>query len=340
VKRLKLILVLLLAAALLAGCTASFTYNRLDWLIPWYVDGYVDLSREQRQLLRQQLKPPLQWHREEELARYAALLDRIEADLAEASDAAGNPDPEMVRSWVDEILEAARRVERSMMSVALDFGETISESQMQEFIDSLWEQQREYEDEYLERSDAEYADDTFENLSDFLARFMGRLSTSQQAALRQAAERLQRFDAPWLEERRKWLETLEPMLQRQPGWREAVMEAHAGRLENRTPEYRAVLEHNLGLITAAVAEVIGGMTERQHGKASEELDDLRNKLHKLMDRPFEQAALQPASSQGSLLSSVGPNLPGKTDTPHQIMHLRPVADGVENGRVAEEGHAA
>ena len=207
-KRLKPILFLLLAAGSLAACTASFTYNRLDWLIPWYVDGYVDLDREQRRLLRQQLAPPLEWHREEELARYVALLDRIEADLAD-TDANANAiaDASMVRSWVDEVLEAAMRVERSMMSVALEFGGNISDEQMREFVGSLRERQREYEDEFLERSDAEYADDTCENLTDLLERFLGRLSPGQQAALRQASDRLQRFDAPWLEERRKQLDS-------------------------------------------------------------------------------------------------------------------------------------
>ena len=336
-KRLKPILLLLLTASVLAACTASFTYNRLDWLIPWYVDGYVDLDREQRRLLRQQLAPSLEWHREEELARYIALLDRIEADLA---DADANPDADMIRSWVDEVLEAAVRVERSMMSVALEFGGSISDEQMREFVGSLREQQREYEDEFLERSDAEYADDTYGNLTDFLERFMGRLSPGQQAALRQASDRLQRFDAPWLEERRKWLETLEPMLQRQPGWQEAVMQAHAGRLDNRTPEYRAALEHNLGLITAAVAEVIAQMTERQHRKTRDELGDLRGKLYKLMDRPARQTGIEPPYSSPLVKLEIARCSLGQTDTPHEFLHLGPVADGVENRRLAEEGHAA
>ena len=72
----------MLLTLLAAGCTMSFTYNHLDWLIPWYVDDYVDLSRQQRQLLQGQLGPVLQWHREEELERYLELLDQIEADLA------------------------------------------------------------------------------------------------------------------------------------------------------------------------------------------------------------------------------------------------------------------
>ncbi len=337
-KRVKFIFSLLLAVTLLAGCTASFTYNRLDWLIPWYVDGYVDLNREQRRLLRQQLAPALEWHRSEELARYSALLDRIEADLAGDVDDA--PDAGIVRSWVDEILEAAERVERSMMSVALEFGGSIDDGQMQEFIDSLWEQQREYEDEFLERSDAEYADDSFENLSDVLERFTGRLSDEQQAALRGAADRLQRFDRVWLSERRNWLETLEPLLQREPGWQDAVMEAHTRRRANRSPEYHAVFEHNLDQTSAAVAEVIALMTERQHRNAREALADLRGKLQKLMDRPPRQAALQPATPPPSFPLAVRRELAGKTDPPHQLLHLGPITDGIENRRLAEEGHAA
>ena len=47
---------LLLSTLLLAACMASFAYNRLDWLIPWWVDGYVDLTRDQRQIPGSALK--------------------------------------------------------------------------------------------------------------------------------------------------------------------------------------------------------------------------------------------------------------------------------------------
>ena len=81
-RRTRTTITLFLAALVLAGCMASFAYNRLDWLIPWYVDGYVDLTRDQRQLLKEQLAPSLQWHRQEELVHYVEILDRIEAGLA------------------------------------------------------------------------------------------------------------------------------------------------------------------------------------------------------------------------------------------------------------------
>lgn len=272
------ILIVAAATLMLAGC-ASFTYNRLDWLIPWYVDGYVDLTGEQRALLRERLVPRLEWHREEELARYIEILDRIEAGLGGPVDAA------TVRAWGDDMLAAAQRVEKSLMGVALEFGGEVSDAQVDEFIASLWERQREFEEEFLERSAAEYAKDDFDNLSDFLERFLGRLSKEQQAALREAAEGLVRFDKAWLEDRRRWLSTLEGLLERQPGWQDAVMQAYEARIALRSPEYRQAFEHNMGLITTAYAEVLSSMSPRQLEKARDEIEDLRRTVRKLMDRP-------------------------------------------------------
>ena len=280
-----------LAVLFLSACTSGFVYNRLDWLIPWYVDGYVDLTGAQREALRAQLAPRLAWHREEELARYDALLDRVEQELAHAVT------PATVRGWAEELLAAAQRVERSMMEVALEFGGEVSEGQLREFMDSLWERQREYEEEFLERSDAEYAEDDYDNLSDFIERFTGRLEPNQRAALREAAENLQRFDRAWLEERRAWLETLQPLLlERDPGWQEAVMAAYEARLEQRTPAYRATFEHNLEQITAAYAQVLSNLTEAQRDRAAKEFEKLRRTLRKLMEQPREVGRLEAGQS--------------------------------------------
>ena len=280
-----------LALLFLSACTSGFVYNRLDWLIPWYVDGYVDLTRAQRDVLRAQLAPSLAWHREEELARYADLLERVEADLE------GTVTPAMVRSWAEELLDAAQRVERSMMEVALEFGGEVSEAQIREFIASLWERQGEYEEEFLERDDAEYAEDDYENLYDFLKRFVGRLEPEQRAVLREAAGELRRFDRAWLEERRAWLETLQPLLlERAPGWQDAVMAAYEARIDQRTPAYFAAFEHNLEQITVAYAWVLSNLTERQRARAAKELQQLQSTLRKLMEQPREASRLETGSS--------------------------------------------
>lgn len=271
------LLAVMLLTLLAAGCTMSFTYNHLDWLIPWYVDDYVDLSRQQRQLLQGQLGPVLQWHREEELERYLELLHRIEADLA------GEVTAEQVRSWADEIIAAVERVEENMVSVALQFGATLIDEQLAEFMESVWEEHREYEEEFLGRTDEEYIEENAENLEEFLERFTGRLNDEQEAILRQAAESLQRFDAVWVEDHEKWLNTLGPLLQRKPGWENDVREAYANRTRQQSPEYKALLEYNKEVVSQAIADVLNSLNDKQRNHLDDEIEDFRSLVQRLLE---------------------------------------------------------
>ncbi len=59
----------------LTACSGTtLVYNRLDTILPWYVDDYVDLDNPQQQLLDQTLQPFLRWHRQQELPRYVEVL--------------------------------------------------------------------------------------------------------------------------------------------------------------------------------------------------------------------------------------------------------------------------
>ena len=272
---------------LLTGCTASFTYNRLDWLIPWWVDDYVDLTRDQRRDLRGSLEPALRWHREEELGRYLELLDRVESDIQTGVE------PEMVRGWFQAIIQAAERVEAAMLDVALDFGGSVSDEQVGELLVRVWERQSEFEEEFLERSDEEYAEDNAEYLVDGFEDLLGRLSDEQEQKLRQAAMSLQRFDSAWLDERSRWLRDLESLLQRDPGWQQAVRERYEQPIRDRTPEYQDILDYNLGVISRAAARVLDSMSDRQRAHLADEIEDWRRLIRKLEaggDRSAAQAS--------------------------------------------------
>lgn len=268
-------LLVLLLVLLLPGCTASFTYDRLDWLIPWWVNGYVDISREERKLLQAQLEPALAWHRQEELARYDAWL----AEMASALDRTVSPVE--VLGWMEGAIAAAERIEESMLKVAVEFGATISDRQLAEFIASVQEEQDEFEEEFLSRTDQEYIEENTQNMVEFAEKLLDRLDPAQIRVLEQAGQALKRFDTAWLAERRDWLQTMERLLQREPGWQHAVMAAWDERRTQRTPEYRQLLAHNLALVSAAYADLLNNMNPRQRDHAHQEIRKLRDKLAKL-----------------------------------------------------------
>jgi hypothetical protein len=273
------ILTLALLVVWVAGCSTSFTYSHLDWLIPWYVDDYVDLSRGQRHDLQAQLGPVLQWHKDEELEHYLLILTQLESDLG------GQVTSAQVRSWADEIFSAVERVEENMLSVALEFGASLSDEQMAEFSENLRQEQREYEEEFLSRSDQEYVEENKENLEEFIERFTGRLRPEQEAVLLRAAESLHRFDTDWLEDREQWLKTLDPLLQRNPGWQESIKTAYANREDLQSAQYRENMEFNMDVVSQATAEILNQLTAKQRKHVFAELENLRSIIRKLLTKP-------------------------------------------------------
>lgn len=266
----------LLAALLFSACSNTFVYNQLDWLIPWYVDDYVDLTRDQRGAFKQDIRNLLRWHRGQELNQYITILDGIEADLSQPVTAG------VVEGWANEGLAAYLRLEERALPMLFDLGGELSDAQMVEFIDNLQRHQRELEEEYLERNDEEYLADAQENLEENMGDFLGRLTDEQKAVIARASATLQRFDFAWLEERRQWLGTLGELLQRKPGWEDAIRQAIKQREQNRTQAYRDIYNHNAVIINTTIAEVLNLRTEKQDARLVGGIEDYRRDLRKLI----------------------------------------------------------
>jgi hypothetical protein len=68
---------LLLAALLLAGCSAGVRlgYNNADTLLVYTIDGYIGLSPEQEQLVKERTGTLIAWHRATQLRDYAQLVE-------------------------------------------------------------------------------------------------------------------------------------------------------------------------------------------------------------------------------------------------------------------------
>ena len=68
---------LLLAALLLASCSAGVRlgYNNADTLLVYTIDGYIGLSPEQEQLVKERAGTLIAWHRATQLRDYAQLVE-------------------------------------------------------------------------------------------------------------------------------------------------------------------------------------------------------------------------------------------------------------------------
>ena len=270
---------------LLGACSSTtFVYNRLDFILPWYVDDYAELNGEQKAYLDELLSPFLDWHRAQELPRYLDILDRIEASLDQplTSDIVASVSAEFELAWF--------RLEGEALEWLLELGAQLSDEQMAGFLEELREQQKEYEEKYLPRSDKEFYEDSYDNMLDSAGDYLGRLSRPQKELLLEASGQLWRSDRTWLSERTEWLDRMEKLLQRKPGWQQAVRDAVAARDENVSPDYQRIFQHNLDVINQVVAELLNGRSEKQDRHLRKKLADLRGDLQTLVAQGVERAA--------------------------------------------------
>jgi hypothetical protein len=261
----------------LGACSGTtFVYNRLDTILPWYVDDYVELNATQERQLEEILRPFLDWHRQQELPRYVELLNQVDSSLDHEVT------PTDLANIYDEMQVAWLRLEQESLDGLLELGASLSEAQVQEFLAYMWERQEEYEEEYLTRSGSEYREEIYDNFADTLEDYLGRLTGEQKELLRQAVAEFERADEVWLQERAASIERLAVMLQREPGWQERVRQAVKRRGETVSPRYQEVYQHNLDAVFAAVAGVLNSRSERQDRYLREELAGLREDLETLI----------------------------------------------------------
>jgi len=269
--------VLLLAALLLSACSARvFFYNRLDFLIPWYIEGYVPLDRDQEDRLEALLDPVLAWHRREELPRYAALVGEAQGL---AGGEAALPD---IARLVEEFELAWYRLRDQALEALISLAATLTESQVEAFIAELRERQAEYEAEYLSRTDAEYREDALERMEDSLGDYLGRLDDAQEARLATAAAELTRIDGAWLSVRAAWVDRLEVILARAPGWQDRLRATVRDWEEWVAEDYLRGTNQNSAVVLRAVTDVLAMRSERQQARLQRELAALERDLDKLM----------------------------------------------------------
>lgn len=265
-----------LLLALLAGCSSTqFFYNRLDFLIPWYLSGYVDLDGSRRELLEDRVDAFLGWHRRSELPRYAALLARAEAML----------DSPVTAPVVEDLAIAAEvewvRLRDRAVDELINVGEALDDDQVASFMATLRERQVEYEEKYLDRDDETYREEACESLIDNLEDYLGRIGRDRQRGICRRLADLRRSDAVWLAERQRWLDWLEDTLQRPPGWQTTLRERVGNWESTVSSTYLDIYQHNTALIYRAVAAAVDQRSERQDRHLRRKLAGLRRDLTEL-----------------------------------------------------------
>ena len=272
IKRLPLIFIFLLV-----GCsTTTFIYNRIDFLLPWYLGNYVELTKHQKQYLDELLIPFFSWHRSEELPQYLEIINSTENILV------GEIKPESIATISSNVEKSWFRLEREVLVWMVPLASDLNDEQIQSFLQVMQKKAIEYENKYLGRSDNDYRQDTYEKIRDNLQRFMGELSQQQLSVVRAYSKDMHRVDGVWFQNRNTLLISLASILERDSGW-----EVRLSRINQRddavSQSYRETYAHNLDVIYHLLAEVLNTRSEKQDQRLRRQLSKYRTDIETLIN---------------------------------------------------------
>ena len=259
-KKAALILVLFLG-----GCSSiTFIYNQFDNLFPWYLQSYVDLDRDQKKYLDELLTPFFQWHRVEEMPKYAQIFGDLELAINDEVDI------ESIALITHNVEESWFRLEDQMIMWATPLARELSDEQITKFIQVLKTKTTQSEKKLLVRNDQVYQSDSYKSLRKNLRRFMGSLTKDQLDLVKITSKKMKRVDAERIQSRKAFNEKLSLILQREQGWEERLKKiTHSDDLVDEN--YQSTYTFNTDLIQHLLVAMLNSRSDKQDQKLRTQL---------------------------------------------------------------------
>lgn len=280
------VLVLLLGP-LLGGCNAlRLGYNNGPFLAWWWLDGYVDFSREQAPAARQAIERFFDWHRATQLPEYAAVLATAQAQVLEPTTAAA------VCRWQALLLDKLEPAIDHALVQAAELLPGLGEPQWRHLDQRYAKSIEEMREEYLQPDPVERLKAFVERALKGTEQLYGRLDEPQRRVVA-AGVAASPFDPQaWLAERqRRQRDTLQTLRRlgaehANADQRLAALRVLAQRRETSTnPDYRAYQQRLADYNCALGAQIHNATTASQRQKARETIKGWEEDLRALIGPP-------------------------------------------------------
>lgn len=254
---------------LVSGCGVKFWYNQLDWLVPWYLDDYIELNDKQQQQLQQLLNTKVKWHRGKQLPLYVTWLEQLRSDLKSGAiqqtyDAHSQQLTEFYQALLEELAGDVAEI-----MIELD------PNQVQELLANLQRNDREWAQRNDERNNDQRIEYRQQRIEDNLSDWIGKLSKSQKRLIAEWASQHKPTSVERLAYRKRWREALEAQLSQQ------YSPQKLADLEQVFINYRSyqgaplvqLTEHNKQLTKRYLLTIYASLSERQQKRLLNKIAD-------------------------------------------------------------------
>ncbi|WP_313455774.1 DUF6279 family lipoprotein [Pseudomonas sp.] len=275
----KTLLVLIACALALNACSRmDLAYRNLDRLVPWSLDDYLAMNREQKTLLDERLKQHLAWHCKTQLPGYLEWLDRIRDMVAQ-----DQVTDQALQQRTVEAREAIGRVAAAITPSAIELLRGMNDQQVSEmreaFAEDIAERQKKYVDTPLPKQIERRA----ERMEKRLSSWFGQLSPAQRQRVQAWSQALGEQNREWIANRQHWQQQLLlAMAQRNdPSFdgRMATLLQHKESLW--TPAYRAAFHNTEQQARSLLIDLVQSSTPPQRDYLLQRLAKVRSQFSQL-----------------------------------------------------------
>ena len=273
----KLIASLLLCLTL-GACSTKMAYNYLDWILEWYVGDLVSLTEDQEWQFRNALARQLDWHRKKQLPLYVKSLN----DLHNAID--NEFTLESLQRMYNEQENGLNELIKQITPTLSELLATLTDSQVEQLMESLEEQNQELEEEYVKKPSDELVAQRAERMIDRAENWVGTLNESQTQLITNWSRQIRPTAEQWIANRRAWQTKLGSSLREKrhtADFNKHIEDLFVNSDKTWSDAYRADFEYNRNLVFNMLVNLENTLSDRQRQHLLEEIAVLRKQLTEL-----------------------------------------------------------
>jgi hypothetical protein len=271
------LLCVVVLAASAAGC-AKLVYNRLDTLAALYVGRLVSLDDQQSSDLRAWLAQTLQWHREQELGRYATFLRELSSEVARPSSrAAYQRIFGQVEGFVSDFAaQTAPQASRLLLE--------LTPAQVEEFLANLEEKSQERSSKSLQEiRNGSWQENRVKETQRQVKRWTGTITEEQKLLVREMSQQIQPTTNEWLESQRRWRAALGDAFSNRGTAQERILQLLREPETQWTAQYKTKEASNREQALSLLTALDASLTPAQREHMQRELTALAERLDALTE---------------------------------------------------------
>jgi hypothetical protein len=273
-RRLLHCLMLMGLCLMFGGCTrVDLAYRNLDVIIPWSMNDYLDMNREQKNWFDERLKEHLRWHCTTQLADSLQWLDKVQRMVAEQQVTAP-----ALRERTAEAKQAISAIAVQVTPSAVELLQGLDDNQVralqQAFSEDLIKRRKEYVEPPLQAQ----IDERAKRMSKRLTPWFGKLTDAQQQRVQDWSQNLGAQNREWIDNREHWQNQLLAALQQRQSAKFPTRIAQL--LQQReavwTPQYKVAYARTEQAAIDLMTGLAADSTPEQRVRIERKLGELRN----------------------------------------------------------------